>query len=266
MNARQVAARSDLTSSRGVFGAVSDEANRRFVVGVMRRLTRDPMWTDHIIDRVETGHLETRCFVAWAAQLLAPRAYLEVGVRRGFSMAMVAARSPAAEIYGFDAWVDRYGGVENPGPRFVQQELGRLGYRKKAHFITGDSHKTLPAFFLDARAPLPARIVSRLRFPRRPQAFELITIDGDHSLLGAYRDLLDTMPRCAVGGIVLFDDIAPDLSSVDTTALEGERGPDPHGWKDLLGVWRAVRQQFPNFRYFEYTSNPPGVGVGIRLA
>jgi hypothetical protein len=45
-----------------------------------------------------------------ASVLMHPQHYLEVGVRRGRSLAMVAATCPEVEIVGFDMWVENYGG------------------------------------------------------------------------------------------------------------------------------------------------------------
>lgn len=231
-----------------LFQAVADEENRAFVRTVLDALTFDPQWTRRVQAQVAAGGIDVRCVLSWLARELMPETYLEVGVRRGFSMAVVAARCPEAEIHGFDSWVPRYGGVENPGPRFVQSEMERVGYRKEVHFVTGDSHQTLPAFF------------------RGPHAFDIITIDGDHSLLGAYRDLLDTLPHCSPGGVVVFDDIAAGPPCSPPEALEAERGEDPYTWGDLLGVWRAVQAHFPGFRYVEYLQAPPGVGLAVRIA
>lgn len=243
-----------------LYRQVAAEENLRFVLEIMRALTPDPVWTPLIIEAVEAGRLETRCFVSWLAERLQPKNYLEVGVRRGFSMAMAAARAPETDIYGFDLWLPDYAGVANPGSRFVQSELRKIGYEKKAHFVSGDSHQTLPAFFSGGKTgTLKMRLKAALAARNRPAEFDLIVIDGDHTLLGAYRDLSDTMPHCALGGAVVFDDILPE-------ALEREKDePDPHGWKNLLGVWRAVQKQFPNFRYFEFLTDMPGVGVAVRL-
>jgi len=249
-----------------LFGAMAEPENRRFVATVLGALTEDPKWTTTIFEQVTAGAVELRAALAWLARELRPRAYLEVGVRRGLSMAMVAARCPNVEICGFDLWIPEYAGVSNPGPAFVQSELRKVGYARQVHFVDGDSHRTLPAFFGHRRGSL----LDRMRVQRwrrgRPALFDLITVDGDHSLLGAYQDLRDVVPHCAVGGAVVFDDIAPDLTRVGRSALMAERGPDPHGWGDLLGVWRAVGQEFGNFRFFEYTHHPPGVGVAVRLA
>ncbi len=238
--------------------AAADE-NCRFVLKVMKTLTCDEKWTKPIVEAVEAGRVETRCFVSWLAREMQPKNYLEVGVRRGFSMAMVAARAPEAEIFGFDMWMKDYAGVENPGAAFVKSELRKIGYEKKIHLIEGDSHQTLPAFFGAPNASLKNRLKLALTARMRPADFDLVVIDGDHSLLGAYADLLDAMPHCAVGGAVVFDDILPGALG----KIEGEA--DPRGWRDLLGVWRAVREEFPDFRFFEFLADMPGVGLAVRM-
>ncbi len=252
-------------SPEDLFEAVASVENRTFVQGVLRALAPDPVWIDYILAHVASNQIEIRCFACWLAQELKPRTYLEVGVRRGFSMAMVAARCPEVEVYGFDSWVPGYGGVENPGPAFVQAEMRKIGYTRSIHFVEGNSHRTLPAFFGHAHASLAERLRLGWRFRQRPQTFDMLTVDGDHSLVGAYQDLLDTMPHCSVGGVVLFDDITPDLSMLDPAAVQAERRYDPYGWGDLRGVWRAVQLKFQNFRFFECVRNPPGVGLAVRL-
>jgi predicted O-methyltransferase YrrM len=245
--------------SEELYEQVAADENCQYVLRIMRTLLPDPVWTAPIIEAVESKRVETRCFMSWLASELQPKTYLEVGVRRGFSMAMVAGRSPGAEIYGFDLWMPGYADVPNPGPRFVQSEMQKIGYKKPVRLINGDSHRTLPAFFRNERAHMWDRLKLMWHAKTRPASFELIMIDGDHSLLGAYQDLSDTMPHCAIGGAVVFDDISPD-------ALKSEEGEaDPHGWGDLLGVWHAIQQRFPNFRYFEYLRDLPGVGVAVRM-
>jgi predicted O-methyltransferase YrrM len=253
------------TEPEELFRLVATEENLRFVLKIMKALTPDPVWTPLIVEAVEAGRLETRCFISWFARELQPKTYLEVGVRRGFSMAMTAARSPQARLYGFDLWVADYAGVPNPGPEFVASELRKVGYNKKIYFFGGDSHQTLPAFF-SGKSPAGAgrqtklwNLVRSAIRKKHPGNFDLIVIDGDHTLLGAYQDLLDAMPHCSIGGAVIFDDILPGAFCDD------ENGPDPHGWGNLLGVWRAVQKEFPNFVYFEYLAEMPGVGLAIRM-
>lgn len=45
---------------------VAANENCRFVLGVMKTLTRDEVWTQPIVEAVEAGRVETRCFVARA--------------------------------------------------------------------------------------------------------------------------------------------------------------------------------------------------------
>lgn len=251
--------------STDLFAEVASEENLNFVEDLMGRLTPDPLITDIIVNIVRSGQIELRALVAWMSRQLQPSTYLEIGVRRGFSMAAVAARCLAVEIYGFDMWLRNYVGVPNPGPRFVRDELQRLGYAGKLHLISGDSHKTLPAFFRAPGAGLWQRLQMDLTLPHRPSKFDLIVVDGDHSLLGAYQDLCDTLPRVRVGGALIFDDIAPDLMNADMKALQKELGADPYEWESLLGVWHAVQPRFANFRYFDYTQTSPGMGLAVRL-
>jgi len=248
-----------------LFRLVASIENRAGVEGVMRMLTVDQNWTDVVLELVRAGQIETRCFMRWLSETLRPETYLEVGVRRGFSMAMVASGVPDVRIYGFDMWFRDYAGSENPGPDFVRSELANVGYRGAPVFISGNSHETLPAFFSDTRSGwLRRRRMNRLA-PARPEAVDLVLVDGDHSLLGAYQDLMDTLPRLSVGGVLVFDDVAPDPTHVDPAQTKSEAGPDPHGWVDLLGVWRHAIAQFPDYRSVEYLGNTPGVALAVRL-
>jgi predicted O-methyltransferase YrrM len=255
---KDVAFWKSITSNK-LFSFIGEKENIDHTLSILAKLTFDPIWTPQIISQLERGKLETRCFVSWFAKTILPHSYLEIGVRRGFSMAMVTSRVPEVEIIGFDMWINNYGGVKNPGPKFVQTELRKIGYKKKITFISGDSHVTLPNYFRHSQEK-PGNGLNK-----NTQYYDLITIDGDHSLLGAYQDLVDSMPYCSIGGAVIFDDIAPDFSKIEEENVRKERGHDPHGWNNLLGVWNEIKNKFPNFRYFEYTQNSPGVGVAIRI-
>lgn len=117
--------------------------------------------------------------------------YLEIGVRRGRSMCMVASQSPQCRIVGFDMWIPNYAGEANPGKDFVRNELSKVGYRGKVDFIDGNSRETVPSYF-----------------QKNPDAyFDLVTVDGDHSIGGAIIDIKNVIPRIKVGGVLVFDDI-----------------------------------------------------------
>ena len=165
------------------------------------------------------------------ARLLQPASYLEIGVRRGHSMAMVASQAPGCEIFGFDLWIDNYAGLPNPGKDFVRQQLARVGYAGSAHFVDGDSAETVPAF-LRTRPDL---------------FFDLVTVDGDHSLRGARRDLRHVLSRLKIGGMVVFDDLV--------------NAAHP----DLRQVWDETVTSNPRFSTWTFDEAGYGVAVGIRI-
>lgn len=164
-----------------------------------------------------------------AASLIRPAAYLEIGVRRGRSACVVGATSPACSLVGFDLWVDGYAGVPNPGADFVQGELRAVGHQGDVELVSGDSRRTVPAFL-----------------KQHPEAFfDLITVDGDHTTLGAAIDLANVLPRLKVGGIVLFDDI------VQTPPLRR--------------VWDRLVKRDSRYATWEYTDDGDGVAAAIRI-
>lgn len=171
------------------------------------------------------------CTVLYAlSAAIQAESYLEIGVRRGRSMAMVAARRPQARIVGFDMWLDNYAGMENPGPRFVVDELKKVGFQGSLELVSGDSHKTVPEYF-----------------EQHPEAwFDLITVDGDHTELGARADLLQVIQRLKVGGVLVFDDISHPSH------------------KYLAQVWRKTIKSRDNFLTFEFTDLGYGVAFAVR--
>lgn len=163
------------------------------------------------------------------SRLLRPKRYLEIGVRRGRSMAVVVSQSPRCDVTGFDLWVENYAGMDNPGEAFVREDLARIGHRGSAEFIAGDSRLTVPQYFRD-----------------NPQcAFDLVTVDGDHSVAGARRDLLAVMPRVKTGGVVVFDD----------TCNQSHPG--------LAELWDEVVVR--NSAFAALTFNEVGFGVGLAV-
>jgi predicted O-methyltransferase YrrM len=157
--------------------------------------------------------------------------YLEIGVRRGRSMAMVALNAaPSCRIVGFDLWIADYAGMENPGPDYVRRELTRLGYQGDLELVAGDSRQTVPQWF----ASHPGEF------------FDLITVDGDHSTDGARTDLENVLPRLKVGGALVFDDISNQSHA------------------NLAQVWREFLERHPNLSGHSFTEVGFGVGFAIR--
>ncbi|HUQ19164.1 MAG TPA: class I SAM-dependent methyltransferase [Gemmatimonadaceae bacterium] len=156
--------------------------------------------------------------------------YLEIGVRRGRSMAMVTTSSPMCTIAGFDLWIADYAGMENPGPDYVRSELARLGYKGELSLVAGDSRHTIPEWFA-----------------AHPDAFfDLITVDGDHSTEGARNDLENVLPRLKIGGALVFDDISNQSHA------------------NLAAVWEDFLERHSNLSGYSFTEVGFGVGFAIR--
>jgi predicted O-methyltransferase YrrM len=166
------------------------------------------------------------------ATLLRPRRYLEIGVFRGRSLAVVAAAAPECELFAFDLWIPGYAGLENAGPELVREQLRRVGHRGPCHVESGDSHLSVPRFL--AEHP-------ELRF-------DLVTVDGDHTEEGARADLETVLPLVAVGGALVFDDI---------------RHPR-HPW--LERVFEEVLGAAPAFVGAKFTEVGHGVAIALRRA
>jgi predicted O-methyltransferase YrrM len=165
-----------------------------------------------------------------AAELIRPRRYLEIGVRRGRSMAMVLAACPEVEAVGFDMWMENYAGMENPGPAFVKSEMKKVSPLAKVQLIDGNSHRTVPKF-LEAN----------------PETmFDLITVDGDHSEKGALQDLRDVLPRLSMGGAIVFDDIS--------------HPQHPY----LIKTWRKALAEDGSLASYEFTELGYGVAFAVR--
>lgn len=165
-----------------------------------------------------------------AATLLQPRRYLEIGVRRGRSLAVVAHAAPQCDLVGFDLWMANYAGMSNPGPDHVERELARCGHRGRLELVSGDSHVTVPAWLA-----------------KHPDAwFDLVNVDGDHSEAGARADLLTVLPRLRQGGAVVLDDLVhPQHRYLERL------------WDELLG-------ENPDYSSRKYVDLGYGVAVAIR--
>jgi predicted O-methyltransferase YrrM len=164
------------------------------------------------------------------SETLKPRSYLEIGVRRGRSVAAVASRSKDCSLVLLDMWIENYAGMENPGAEFVREELIRVGHKGPVRFIEGDSRKTLPELFREKPHP----------------TFDLITVDGDHGTEGAIQDLCSVLPRLNTGGGIVFDDVCHPLHP------------------ELARVWQDLVVADSRFSSFTYTDAGYGVGFAIR--
>lgn len=216
---------------------IINPATIRSALQIMQRLTPDK-YMEYVIGFYQAGlarfgdqwvYADINTVLLGIAKILQPRSYLEIGVRRGRSMAMVVSQVPNCSVVGFDLWIKNYAGMENPGEEFVRSELNRIGYRGSAELISGDSKMTVPLYFQKRRNPV----------------FDLITVDGDHSETGARLDLENVIPRLKVGGVLVFDD----------TCNQSHQG--------LTEVWTELVVNDP--RFASHTFNEVGFGVGFAV-
>lgn len=176
------------------------------------------------------GYVDIVTAVLGLAERLRPESYLEIGVRRGRSVCSVASVRPDIHIAMFDMWVSNYAGMENPGETHVRSELDKFGHTGKREFVNGNSHITLKQYFT-----------------ANPDVyFDMITVDGDHSNLGAAEDIADILPRLSIGGAVVFDDTC---------------NPNVAG---LSEVWHRMVAENPRFAAYTYSDVGYGVGFAIR--
>ena len=163
-----------------------------------------------------------------AATLIRPGSYLEIGVHRERSAAVVGSVAPHCAIYGFDLWIPHYAGAANPGPEFVRGELRAVGHSGDVELVSGDSRATLPAYLRE-----------------HPDLyFDVITIDGDKSVRGVGSDFASALPRLKIGGAVVFDDlpVAPALRRVwDRVVRRDRRYVDWEYCEGTRGVAAAIR-------------------------
>jgi predicted O-methyltransferase YrrM len=217
--------------------AVSAEA-LAFSEEVLERLTPDEALTLAIFfrrwGRGKFGrywrHADLPSTLWAAATCIRPKTYLEIGVLRGRSAALVGAVCSDVAIYGFDLWIPSYSGIESPGPDFARQEIRRAGHTGPVTLVSGDSRKTVPAFLRE-----------------HPDLyFDLVTIDGDKSMEVAWSDFAATLPRLKVGGIIMSDDV------------------QMFPW--LARPWNRMIER--NYRYVTWEFSNAGVGMkaAIRVA
>jgi len=222
----------DEITSKLLRSVCNDTNAKRRVLNTISQLTKD-YWLERNIEMFKVAvdsnasWFETLSFLNWYAANLKPSNYLEVGVRRGISLAQVLVQSPETKVYGFDIWTPEYAGVPNPGPDFVVSELKKLGVKNPPTLIVGNSHETLPRFWSD---------------PHNPQQFDLILVDGDHTYKGAKKDLEICFAHLAPGGALSFDDI---------------QHPS-HPW--LKDLWEEYKNKFADYIFIE---NLQGCGTGV---
>ena len=186
-----------INSDTHIMEYISDIAVKKRVLDIISKLTPNYHY-DIDISRFKQGIQNKETWFSntvalnWFTHNFFPKNYLEIGVHRGRSLAVVFAENPKMDIYGFDMWIRDYAEISNPGEEFVLNELRKFSVNNLPKLITGNSHDTLKAFFNN---------------PNNPQLFDLITVDGDHTVYGAICDLDISINHLSPGGCLIFDDI-----------------------------------------------------------
>lgn len=116
-----------------------------------------------------------------------PKRILEIGVRTGLSLCnMLSAyidHSCIERIVLVDQWADSYA-----SPEIVKMNLRAMNFPVlPIEFIVGDSLKEVP---------------------KLEGEFDYILVDGDHDKKVAAKDLRNVVRLCALGGVIVFDDIS----------------------------------------------------------
>lgn len=120
------------------------------------------------------------------AALMQPVSYLEVGVREGDSMVCVLKACVPMRLYLCDDWGTAAGGTGRGNHAHIQAMLDDQALNVNPVFLDGNSHELLKKVEV---------------------TFQMITVDGDHSELGAAEDLKDCWPLLELNGFLFFDDI-----------------------------------------------------------
>lgn len=138
-----------------------------------------PFWNNHVA-------------LAFFATKLQPKSYLEVGVRTGGSMVQVLGAAYPERVVAIDLWDGNYASFPNY-LEYTKKQLQdfqlKSGKTYNIEYIQGNSHEKLKSLI------------------KQSKTFDLITIDGDHSLEGAQEDLEDAFLLLAERGAIIFDDI-----------------------------------------------------------
>ncbi len=145
----------------------------------------------HIMEYLDRGHADVRAVLLYLARKYKPKTYLEIGVRKGYSMACVVSGNPICHIIGADLWVKDYGQEANGSPGSVRDLMEFLGHAAPLEFLNGKSQTTVPDFHV-----------------QNPEfKFDLILVDGDHSYQGTLADLQNSLDVLARDGFIVVDDL-----------------------------------------------------------
>jgi predicted O-methyltransferase YrrM len=260
-------------SPDGRLAAIFEDLRSGAVVADVRKLLEDQYASeadpnlDSLLQHYEDAqhrHLpywDVRTAVRVVARHLRPRTYLEVGTRRGWSLAQAFAECPDIAAYVFEMWVPEYAGAPQGDPDYITAKMQAIVGPERSPriaFVAGNSHETLPEFF--GRAPETAENPA-------PRLFDLIVVDGDHSRLGAWWDLWDLFPRVERGGALVFDDLEYDGDEEHGNIPSSSyRRPDLiPAVGSLMDLWLYMQLLYPNFLFVATPTLRYRTGLAFRM-
>ena len=102
-----------------------------------------------------------------------------------------------------------------------------------------------------------------------PSKFELVTVDGDHTALGTWWDLVDVVPHIAVGGVLVIDDFVDSadefLGDHATRSYEAIRTKPDDLKPSLLGLWHMLNEQRPDWEFIEPFDSIVPIGIAVHM-
>lgn len=118
--------------------------------------------------------------------------YFEVGTQEGNSLKAVVTNCDVKKVVCCDNWGKESGGTGRGSHDHIVKLLSEWTYNGVADFFDGNSHKTI-------------KLINQR--PENKEQYDLVLVDGDHSIYGATMDLMDCWPLVKPGGYLFFDDI-----------------------------------------------------------
>jgi len=121
------------------------------------------------------------------AHSIQPKSYLEIGCREGDSLLHVLRAAPSLSLIVIcDIWGGNYGGSARGSHLHIPPLLSMCDYLGHVLFLNGYSQQLLPHL---------------------AATFDLVLVDGDHSLEGASIDLDNAWRLLRPDGILVMDDL-----------------------------------------------------------
>lgn len=122
--------------------------------------------------------------------LYKPKSYLEIGVQEGDSLVAVLSAGTIEKLVLCDTWGGEYGGTDRGDHEHIVDILSIFPNWGSCDFLDGDSKELIPS--LNGQLD---------------EQFDLITVDGDHSILGCLTDMENAWPLLKPGGNMVIDDL-----------------------------------------------------------